>query len=317
MIKRGVPEVSLDIMMASLATRTLNQYSSSLKCWRLYCENNNLNVYEANSTNVISFLTQKFNEGASYSSLNTHRSALSTILGTDVTLNDCINRFLKGVYRLNPPSPKYSVTWDTNKVLNYLCHVYPDNNISLTDLSIKTCTLLAIASAQRMQTISLIKLSNISLHNDMIVIKITDLIKTSRPGACQPLIRLPYIRENPSICPALAVQTYINKTEQLRTNQSDNLFIGVRKPHNKVGSQTLGRWVKKVLQESGIDISIFGAHSTRAASTSAAHRSGINLEVVRRAAGWSDRSNVFLKYYCRDVVQTDDNDFINAVFNIR
>jgi hypothetical protein len=318
LIQRGVPPDSLDIVMASFSTQTLKQYSSTITSWVSYCTNNNLNLLKVDSSHVISFLTQKFNEGASYSSLNTHRSALSIILGTEVTLNDCIKRFMKGVYRLNPPRPKYNLTWDTNIVINYLSnkYPYPYDDISIPNLTYKTCTLLCIASAQRMQTIRLIKLQNMTLQDDAIIIRNTDLIKTSRPGACQPLIRLPFIRENPNICPALALQTYIEKTQHLRQNSlGGHLFLGICKPHKEVGTQTLARWVKKVLQDSGINISIFGAHSTRSASTSAAHRSGVSLEVVRKAAGWSNTSNVFLKYYYREVIQANQDDFVNAILN--
>lgn len=317
MIARGIPESSLDIIMSSFAEKTLNQYSCSLKSWWTYCENNSYDAFNATSTQVISFLTMKFEEGAAYSSLNTHRPALSTILGSKITLDDNIHRFLKGVYRLKPPTPKYAVTWDTNDVSNYVCEHYPyTDNITLEALSHKTISLLAIASAQRMQTLSFIKLKNICVKNDMIVIKIPDLIKTSRPGALQPLIRLPFIRENPSICPATVLQAYIDRTLTLRRdNVDDHLFISLRKPHKKVCSQTLSHWVKKVLAASGIDISVFGAHSTRHASTSAAHRLGINLEVVRKAAGWSNSSNVFLKYYNREVVNPVNNDFAEVIFN--
>ncbi|XP_048000312.1 uncharacterized protein LOC125237355 [Leguminivora glycinivorella] len=315
MIKRGVPQASLDVMMASFAKNTLKQYSSSIKCWWYFCKTNNVDLYNADYTKIIAFLTTKLNEGASYSSLNIHRSALSILLGSNATSNDNINRFFKGVFRLNPPNPKYQSTWDTNVVLNYLSNVYPYDNIALADLTYKTCALLAIASAQRMQTISLIKLQNIKIQNDAIVIKISDFIKTSRPGTYQPLIRLPFILERPSVCPALALRNYIDKTRALRSNHSEgNLFISTRKPHKTVGSQTLAHWVKHVLEKSGVDITLFGAHSTRAASTSAAHSSGVNLEVVRKAAGWSDTSNVFLKYYCREVVHTDKDQFVNALF---
>lgn len=219
------------------------------------------------------------------------------------------------MYRTKPPRPKYSTTWDTNLVLKYLAELFPYDNLPLKDFSLKAVTLLAIASAQRMQTLSLIKVKNISITADAMTIKIDDLIKTSKPGSCQPLIKLPFIKENPKICPALAVKKYIEKTQFLRTSNNDNyLFLSYKKPHQKVTSQTLGHWVKNILQLSGIDISVFGAHSTRHASTSAAHLAGINLEVVRKAAGWSDKSNVFLKYYNRDVVQTTD-DFVMAIFD--
>lgn len=304
--------------MASFATNTLNQYSSSLKAWWLFCQNNNLNFSHATMSDVLLFLTEKFEGGIGYSTLNTHRSALSIILGKKVIDDDCINRFLKGAYKIKPPCPKYNITWDPNHVLKYLSKFYPYENISLHDLALKSITLLAIASAQRMQTLSLIKIINIKFCDDAIEIRVPDLIKTSRPGAFQPLIRLPFIRENLKICPAHAIRSYIDKTKTVRSTNSDNyLFISARKPYNKVGSQTLAHWVKKVLHDSGIDVGVFGAHSTRHASTSAAHRSGVSLEVIRNAAGWSDSSNIFLKYYKKELNNnTNHDDFVNSIFDV-
>ncbi|KAM3958509.1 myogenesis-regulating glycosidase [Aphomia sociella] len=87
MTKGGIPEASLNIVMASFAPKTLSQYSSSIKSWWIYCKYNNLDLKEVNCTDIILFLTEKFNEGASYSSLNTHRSALSIILNRNISLD--------------------------------------------------------------------------------------------------------------------------------------------------------------------------------------------------------------------------------------
>lgn len=301
--------------MASFAKQTLTQYNSCFKAWWQFCEEKSYDYRQGTISELIGFLTERYEGNASYSTLNTTRSALSLILGTKVTTHDCVNRFLKGIYRLKPPRPKYNMTWDPNLVLEYLSNYFPYNNISLHDLTLKTITLLALASAQRMQTLSFIKLENITCNNDSIVIKINDIIKNSRPGSYQPIIILPYIQENPKICPALALKTYLDKTQTYRVNKSNNmLFISYKKPHKEVKSQTLGHWVKETLRKSGIDISIFGAHSTRHASTSAAHRSGVSLEVIKKTAGWSDSSNVFLKYYNKEV-KTSKNDFFNAIFD--
>lgn len=314
MLKRGIPTASLDLMMASLAKNTLSQYNSSLKSWWQFCEDNNLDFLEVHIPQIVLFFTQKFNEGASYSTINTCRSALSLILGQNTTQCESVSRLIKGIYRMRPPKPKYDSTWDPNEVLKYLSNTFPYENVTLHDISLKTITLLAIASAQRMQTLSFIKTNNITINDESITIKIDDLIKTSKPGSCQPLIQLPFIRENPKICPALTIQNYLEKTKSLRGTYDDNhLFISFRKPYKKVTSQTLAHWVKKVLHLSGIDISIYGAHSTRHASTSAAHIAGINLEVVRKAAGWSDNSNIFLKYYKKEINQSTKN-FVTALF---
>lgn len=72
----------------------------------------------------IEFLTEKFNAGTSFSSLNCIRSAVALVLGEKMSSNDCITRFFKGVYRLTPPAPKYSTTWDPNIVLGYLFFIF-------------------------------------------------------------------------------------------------------------------------------------------------------------------------------------------------
>ena len=53
----------------------------------------------------------------------------------------------------------------------------------------------------------------------------------------------------------------------------------------------------------GIDISHFKAHSTRAASTSAAARLGVSTAQILLTADWSSAST-FSKFYKRDVQDT-------------
>lgn len=300
-------------MTASLSESTLNQYKSTIKLWGQFCETKGIDFCYANSYQLLEFLTEKFNSNASYSTLNSYRSALSLLLGNNTTTDDCVKRFLKGVYRLRPPAPKYQNTWDPTTVLTFL-NQSPNESLSLKDLSHKTITLLALASAQRIQTLSLIKIKNIIFETEKLIIKIEDLIKTSKPGLSSPLIVLPFIKENPNICPAITIKHYINKISTLPS--SEYLFISYQNPHKKVGSQTLAHWVKAVLHKSGVDITKYGAHSTRHASTSAAHRAGVNLEVIRKAAGWAQSSNVFSKYYHKNLpALAVDTDFAEAIFN--
>jgi hypothetical protein len=54
-----------------------------------------------------------------------------------------------------------------------------------------------------------------------------------------------------------------------------------------------------MLEQAGINPSIFGAHSTRGASTSAAARSGVTTEDILKAANWSSES-VFQRYYHKE-----------------
>ena len=63
---KGVPEEAVDIVTASITKSTTKQYESALSPWFKYCNLNKLNCYKPTRSSILSFLTQKFNEGSSY-----------------------------------------------------------------------------------------------------------------------------------------------------------------------------------------------------------------------------------------------------------
>ena len=247
---------------------------------------------------------QRFMWHFSCGTLNTYRSAISLISPNKIGEDILISRFLKGVFRLKPTKPKYEVTWDVSVVLNYLKTLYPLDVLSLKDLTLKTITLLALSTAHRAQTLAAIKISNIHITNSGLIIKVSDVIKTSGPGRNQPSFIIPRFVDDPRLCAVSVILKYIDTTKVLR-GSSDKLFIGVKKPHKAIGSQTVSRWVKSMLEKSGIDISVFTAHSVRHAVTSTALIKGIDLSAIRRTAGWSKNSEVFARFYNRPIIKED------------
>lgn len=289
----------------------MNQYSVTYHSWWKFCQENNIDTFEAPLSAVITFLVEHFNKGASYGTINSHRSALSLLLGNNVGSDERIKRLLKGVYRQKPSRPKYSSTWNPKLVLDTLSTWYPNKDLNLCKLSKKLTTLLALCTSQRVQTISLIKIENINRSPSGIKIVISDIVKTSAPNREQPLLYLPYFPENPSICPAKTLDDYLEVTANLRPNGTNNLLLIHKKPHSKASSQTISRWIKQTLAESGVDVAVFSAHSTRHASTSAAASAGVNLDTIRKAAGWTNSSLTFARFYNRPVV--DEGLFARSV----
>lgn len=149
----------------------------------------------------------------------------------------------------------------------------------------KTIVLLALRTAHRVQTFSLISLDNIITTPNGIIIRIPNIIKSSRPGNYQPLLDLPFFRTKPELCMASSLLEYIKITKEIRGDEK-KLFIGIRTPHKAVSSQTLSKWKKSVLVSCGIH-KTYSAHSTRHASTSKASDVGLNIDVIKRTAGWS------------------------------
>ncbi|KAL0849300.1 hypothetical protein ABMA28_013624 [Loxostege sticticalis] len=300
-------------MLASLSNNTIQQYNVTFKLWWQYCSYNGHNFFDCAVPTVLCFLTEQYNKGAAYGSLNSHRSALSMLLGSNVGSDDRVKRLLKGVFKLKPSFPKYSSTWDPQVVLNHVCNWYPNRELTREKLTKKLVILLALCTAQRVQTLSLVKLENISINPSGINIAIKDIIKTSAAGREQPSLFLPYFRENERICPAKTLEDYLHVTREDRPARVSNLLITVKRPYRSATAQSISRWIKQALSESGVDVAAFGAHSTRHAATSAAAAAGVSIDTIRKAAGWTNTSKVFAKFYHRQII--DNNNFAQLVLN--
>lgn len=134
--------------------------------------------------------------------------------------------------------------------------------------------------------------------------------KIPRFSLTKPVLYVPYYPSKASVCPARVLEAYLDKTITLRRGH-DFLFVALNKLHKRVSSQTLSRWIKTTLKDSGIDTSMFTAHSTRHAATSYACTRGISLDVIRSTAGWSNESRTFARFYNRPIV--DKNAFARSI----
>ncbi|XP_072384478.1 uncharacterized protein [Diabrotica undecimpunctata] len=312
LLKGDVPKDSLDVCLCSITSSTLKQYNLGLRLWWEFCSKANTNPYKVTVPNVLEFLTFHFKKGAAYGSLNSYRSAIAQIAGPELAQDYRIKRFFKGIFSLRRPLPRYENTWDPGIALKYL-RTLENNTISLEILTKKLVTLLALATGQRIQTLSLIDIDNIIEQDGKIEIKISDRTKTTAINKTQPLLVLPFFGKDPNICVARTLKVYLEKTKELR-GSCRALLLTHKKPFHKATPQTIGRWIKFVLQQSGLDISQFKAHSTRHAATSAAARKGVSFDTIRLAAGWTQNSKTFAKFYNRPLVC--NKEFANTILNM-
>ena len=103
-----------------------------------------------------------------------------------------------------------------------------------------------------------------------------------------------------TLCPLSCLKAYINKTKDLRNNET-NLFISYVRPHKPVSRDTISRWTKETLRLCGIDTKVFTAHSTRSASVSKANEKDVPVH----EAGWKS-AETFRKYYNKPVLKATD-----------
>jgi hypothetical protein len=104
----------------------------------------------------------------------------------------------------------------------------------------------------------------------------------------------------------------LQQTEKIRNEGNptvNKLFVTTQKPFKTVTRDTICRWTRNILQKSGIDLNIFKAHSTRAASTI----NRVPLSTILRTAGWQ-KDCTFRKFYNKPVVmdQSYSQNLLNA-----
>lgn len=99
------------------------------------------------------FLTDRFNNGAAYRSVNVARSAISSyhakIDGYPVSQHPLVVQLLKGMLNMRPPKPRYTHTWDVPLVTKYLDSLEKTKLLSLKLLSIKLAMLFALSCPER------------------------------------------------------------------------------------------------------------------------------------------------------------------------
>ena len=258
---------------------------------------------------VLSFLHSLFKSGLSYSALNTARSAVSNIdMNVGVTPDHrpvgkhfLVCRYLKGVFNKLKPVPKYNNIWPVDTVLDYLSLFWPLDEISLKELTLKLVMLIALTTGQRCQTLTFLDTSEqyMQRNEECFNFALTGHLKQDKPGKVFGNLRL-YKYPVRELCVYETLDYYLRATEKLRN--SSKLLVSYIKPYRAVTSATIGRWLKTLLGQAGIDTEIFSGHSTRCASTSKALMS-VSVDVILATAGWNEEST-FRKFYNKPVAVT-------------
>ena len=271
-----------------MAESTIGQYNSHLRKFQEFCENRNHMIFPIINVELgIEFLSNMFDNQRSYSTINSARSAISQFSTLTNGSGDFGNhpltmRFMKGVFRLRPPCPKYEATWDVAPVLRYLEGMDMQN---LKTLSLKCSLILALVTGQRVQTLAALDINFMTILDDKIVFNVQKCLKTSKPGKALSVEIHKYTNSRPLICPYTCLQNYLRVTSTLRKGNS--LFISFIKPHKAIGSQTISRWISLTLGEAGVSPS-FGAHSVRHASSSKAAIMKVPVDRILSTVGWAN-----------------------------
>ena len=297
----------MKILDASLRASTHKKYDYYIKQWRDYANN----IGNVEVTHVLDFLSAMFDKGCAYSTINSAKCAIATIVFIppypSVNKHPLVKKYMSGIYNLRPPKPKLSFVWDVDILFRYFEQKGDNSSLPLNILTQKLLTLLLLLGAHRLSTIALFSVDHMILNDLSVTFSPTGVLKQSRDGT--PLDTFEY-RAYPDkrLCVIDCLNEYIFRRDQHADLLSDQLIITTRKPFHGASTDTMRRWMKEVFHKN--NIINFSPHSCQAASTSKAKSLDVDIDEIIKKGCWKNRKN-FFKFYDKNIIEfaPDDVEF--------
>ena len=250
-----------------------------------------------------------FDTGLSASTLKFAKSSLSFFLvesHADITESHYVSRLLKAFEKIRPSVPRYVVTWDVKIVFDFLRSWFPHNSLSMKQLTLKACMLIALSSSDRAQTIQQIRSDQCVRSARGVEFPIFSKLKTSRHLRRPRVVVCPKWPD-PALDVERCVTDYMARSLTLRLKvvrqrkpKPTQLFISY-KTGLPVSRPTISRWLTEVMAMAGIDTSYFKEQSTRVASVSKAKSRGATPNQIISQGDWTNIST-FERDYDREIL---------------
>ena len=283
-------------------------YQAHWKPFSKWCESREVDPFTCSPQLVADYLVFLFHDRElAVSSIGIARSAISAFVepfeGSPVGEHVHICALMRAFKNSRPPTARYSATWSIDHLLEYWDRQPENSLLTLKLLTVKTVTLVATSALSRADEIASAVLENHSRSDNGMSFLLSKAPKNHREGPLPPL-SLEGLPDRPNVCPIIAANEYITRTAEFRL-QADGLdrtglFLSLDMRHCNVKSVTIARWIREGMSLSGIDTSVFKAHSIRSAAVSRLANKGASLKEIMRLGRW--RSNSVLKrFYLRQL----------------
>lgn len=337
LIDSGLSAEVVETILQSRAPSTRKLYAARWKLFTSWCGERQQDPVNCPVGTVLDFLQDRLSTGLSHSTLKVYVAALAAYhapsSGGSLGRHPLISRFLRGTLRLRPAVRTRVPAWDLAIVLEglSLAPFEPIEEVSEKFLTLKTILLLAISSLKRIGDIQALSVAPSCLEFAPGMVK---AFLCPRPGyvpkvptnlvgpiALQAFCPPPFLtsdqRKLNLLCPVRALDAYVHRASLWR--RSEQLFVcfGSPKKGCPASKQRMSKWVVEAIslaygsahQPSPLAVR---AHSTRSMAASTALLSGVSLQDVCDAAGWSS-PHTFVRFYSLDLSSTPGAQVLSSV----
>ena len=173
-----------------------------------------------------------------------------------------------------------------------------NEELSMKLLSEKIVMLLLLLGVERINSLTTFSVASMQLTTTECTFIPCKLLKHSRPRYFHRPVTYKNYPPNIKLCPVRLIAQYVKRRKNLLQSDTsiNGFFITYIKPIRAAYRDTMWRWTKKIMNESGLDTKLFKPHSCRSASRSAATNAGVTIDSVLKQRNWTNAST-FDKYY--------------------
>ena len=198
-------------------------YKSTWGQWTSSCNEIQVNSFQARANYINNVLSEKFDKGLQYRTLNSLRSAISAyhvhIDGKYVGKNPKDCGFLASIFNQRPPQSRYVFIWDVGIVLQYVKTQWYDNpSLTNADLTCKFATLLALTTASKVFLIQHLNTEFMAKYKDKNIFFFSKLQKSwSKDQSHSPITFFTFGEDKP-LRVVETLNRYINHSKPLTSN---------------------------------------------------------------------------------------------------
>ncbi|XP_067258622.1 uncharacterized protein [Chanodichthys erythropterus] len=321
LIETGLPTEVVETILHSRAPSTRKLYLYKWKVFALWCEQHNLDPVHSSVSDVLRFLQEKFSEGLTPSTLKVYVAAISAhhipVGGSSLGRDPLVVRFLRGALRLRPVVCTKTPTWDLTIVLQGLAEApfEPIEEVSDKFLTLKTIFLLAVSSLKRIGDLQALSVAPSCLEFASGMVKAflhtrpgyVPKVPTKVPGPIvleafcpPPFTNVDQERKN-LLCPVRALDVYVHRAALWRKTEQLFVCYGSPKKGGPASKQRMSKWLVEAISLAYETVGrpcplMVRAHSTRGMAASRALLSGVSMDDICGAAGWSSQ-HTFIRFY--------------------
>ncbi|CAM4555428.1 unnamed protein product [Leuciscus chuanchicus] len=312
LIESGLSTEVVETILQSRAPSTRKLYALKWRVFTSWCSDRRLDPVHCPIGTVLEFLQDRLTAGLTPSTLKVYVAAIGAyhipLGGMSVGKDPLVSRFLRGTWRLRPAVRSRVPPWDLSVALQGLSQApfEPIEEVPEKFLTLKAIFLLAISSLKRIGDLQALSVAPSCLEFAPGMVK---AFLHPRPGYipkvptnvvrpvvlqafCPPPFQNADQEANNLLCPVRALDAYVHRAALWR--KSDQLFVCFGSPNKggPVSKQRMSKWVVEAIslayeaagQPSPLAVR---SHSTRSMAASKALISGVSLQDVCDAAGWS------------------------------